>query len=60
MNSCGATTLNGTVIRGDEEIVEELMHAGANLLIQATKGCVLICCGTSACNASVSKVDWIA
>jgi ankyrin repeat protein len=43
MNSCGATALHDAVLRGDEEIVEELMHAGANPLIQAMKGCVLIC-----------------
>jgi len=40
MNSCGATTLYDAVLRGDKDIVEELLHSGANLLIQAMKGCV--------------------
>lgn len=42
MNCCGATALHVAVLRGDEEIVEELMHAGANPLIQAMKGCVML------------------
>lgn len=38
MNACGATALHDAVFRGDEEIVEELLHNGANPLIQAMKG----------------------
>ncbi|KAJ9589645.1 hypothetical protein L9F63_017134, partial [Diploptera punctata] len=38
MNSCGATALHDAVLRGDEDIIEELLHCGANPLIQAMKG----------------------
>ncbi|GFG41073.1 hypothetical protein Cfor_01952 [Coptotermes formosanus] len=38
MNSCGATALHDAVLRGDKDIVEELMHSGASPLIQAMKG----------------------
>jgi ankyrin repeat protein len=43
MNSCGATALHDAVLRGDKDIVEELMRSGANPLIQAMKGCALMC-----------------
>lgn len=43
MNSCGATALHDAVLRGDKDIVEELLHSGANPLIQAMKGCALLC-----------------
>jgi ankyrin repeat protein len=41
MNSCGATALHDAVLRGDKDIVEELLHSGANPLIQAMRGCAL-------------------
>jgi ankyrin repeat protein len=41
MNSCGATALHDAVLRGDKDIVEELLQSGANPLIQAMKGCAL-------------------
>lgn len=40
MNSCGATALHDAVLRGDDDIIEELMQGGANPLIQAMKGYV--------------------
>jgi ankyrin repeat protein len=43
MNSCGATALHDAVLRGDKDIVEELMQSGANPLIQSMKGYVLAC-----------------
>jgi ankyrin repeat protein len=41
MNSGGAAALHDAVLRGDKDIVEELLHSGANPLIQAMKGCEL-------------------
>ena len=41
MNSSGATALHDAVLRGDEDIIEELLQSGANPLIQAMKGQVI-------------------
>jgi ankyrin repeat protein len=43
MNSCGATALHDAVLRGDKDIVEELMQSGANPLIQSMKGYASVC-----------------
>lgn len=34
VNACGATPLHDAVVRGNEDIVEELLRAGANTNIQ--------------------------
>lgn len=38
VNGCGATPLHDAVNRGDVTICQELLQAGANPLIRATKG----------------------
>nr|CAD7571546.1 unnamed protein product [Timema californicum] len=38
MNACGATPLHDAVIGTDDGVVQELLQAGANPLIQANKG----------------------
>jgi ankyrin repeat protein len=42
MNSCGTTALHDAVLKGDKDIVEELLHNGANPLIQAMKGFISV------------------
>lgn len=37
-NGCGATALHDAVNRGDIAICQELLQAGANPLVRATKG----------------------
>lgn len=42
VNGCGATPLHDAVNRGDVTICQELLQAGANPLIRAIKGYIII------------------
>nr|CAD7454823.1 unnamed protein product [Timema tahoe] len=42
MNACGATPLHDAVIGTDDGVVQELLQAGANPLIQANKGVLFL------------------